>query len=127
MATFYCTNGSAEVAESATTCPHCGDDIVARQARADFVDKLIAALRHPEPTTPLRAAWIPGQRHERKAVPALMQIAGEPNDAFIVEAVIEALGKIAVPQALKTLHWVTKHPSPIVRRAATVAVHRLAV
>jgi len=58
MITFYCTNCWAEVPKSATICQHCGDDIAARRARADFVDKLIAALHHPEPTTRLRAAWL---------------------------------------------------------------------
>jgi len=65
MSTFYCTNCWAEVPESAATCPRCGDDIAARQTRADFVDKLIAALRHCEPMTPVRAAWILGERREQ--------------------------------------------------------------
>ncbi len=115
---FYCTNCWAEAPETAAVCPRCGDDIAARQARADFVDKLIAALRHPEPTTPIRAAWILGQRRERRAVPALIQLARESADPFIIEAAIAALARSDDERAQETVRRAATHPSPRVRRAA---------
>jgi HEAT repeat protein len=118
MITFYCTNCWAEVPESATICPRCGDDIVARQAQADFVDKLIGALHHPIPETAQHAAFILGQRRERRAVPALAQTICESGDLFLVEAVIEALGKIGGPEASDALREATHHRSPRLRRTA---------
>jgi HEAT repeat protein len=122
---FYCTNCWAEVAESATICPKCGDDIVARQARSDYVEKLIAALRHPEPTTPIRAAWILGERREPVAVEPLCRLVRESRDAFIVESVVEALGKIGDAHALTVIESATRHPSPRVRNAAKKALAQL--
>jgi HEAT repeat protein len=124
--TFYCTQCWSEVPGSATICPRCGDDIAARLARSDFADKLIAALHHPEPTTPIRAAWILGQRRERRAVPALIELARESPDTFIVEAAVAALGKIADLQALDTLREAVHHRSVRVRRAAQRSLQRIA-
>jgi len=72
MTIFYCPNCWGEVSEQATTCPHCYEKISERISQADYIDKLIAALRHKEATTPVRAAWILGERREKKAVPALI-------------------------------------------------------
>ena len=94
MTTFYCPDCWAEVPESATVCPHCYTNISERISQADYTDKLIAALRHKEPMTPMRAACILGERREPKAVPALTKIVGKGKDAFVVESAVEALGKI---------------------------------
>ena len=113
--TFYCTHCWRAVPESATVCPHCRDDIAARQARADYADKLIAALHHPEPTTPVRAAWILGQRRERKAVEPLCRVVRESNDTFIVESAVCALGKIGDARAMEMLQWAAEHAHPRIR------------
>jgi len=119
----YCTHCWTEVPEQATVCPRCGDDIAARQASADFVEKLIAALHHPEPTTPIRAAWILGQRREREAVEPLIQLARTCPDPFLVESAVEALGKIGDPRALGTLHFIVQqHPNLRVRRMARLVL-----
>ena len=110
------------VSESARICPLCGDDIAARQAQADYVDKLIAALRHPEAGTPVRAAWIPGERHERGAVKSLITLVHESSDPFIVEAAIEALGKIGDEATREILTTALTHPSLRVRLKAEAAM-----
>lgn len=124
--TFYCTNCWAEVAESAVVCPRCGDDLIARQARADYVEKLIAALHHPEPSTPVRAAWILGERRERAAVEPLCRLVRESPDAFQVESAVEALGKIGDPRAAAALDTATRHPSRRVRLTAHRALAAVA-
>jgi len=116
--TFYCTHCWREVQQTATVCPHCGDDIAARQAHADYTDKLIGALHHPEPTTPIRAAWILGQRRERKAVAPLCELARESNDAFIAESAVNALGAIGDARARDTLRWAANCSQPRLRAAA---------
>ncbi|HUJ11881.1 MAG TPA: HEAT repeat domain-containing protein [Verrucomicrobiae bacterium] len=124
MTTFYCANCWREVPESATICPHCGDDMIARQARSDFVDKLIAALRHPEPLTPMRAAWILGERRERQAVLPLIETCRSADNVFLMVAVVEALGKIGHPQGLETLREAARHPNAHLRRSAELALAR---
>jgi len=123
--TFYCINCWATVPESATICPHCGDDIAVRQARADFVDKLIAALHLPEPTTVMRAAWVLGRRRERRAVAALRQLAAGADDGFIAASAVEALEKIGAPEVLGALRRAARHSSPRVRRVAARAMRTI--
>jgi HEAT repeat protein len=115
MTTFYCPECWAEVPESVTVCPHCHTNISERISEAEYTDKLIAALRHKEPTTPVRAAWILGERREQRAVPALTRIVKKAKDAFLVESAVEALGKIAGSPAIATVRSATHHSSLRVR------------
>jgi HEAT repeat protein len=115
MTTFYCPNCWAEVPESATICPYCHAEISERISQADYVEKLISALRHKEPTTPVRAAWILGERREEKAVPALAKIVKKAKDAFLVESAVEALGKIGGDTASDVVRAAAHHSSLRVR------------
>ncbi|MFN3409635.1 MAG: SUMF1/EgtB/PvdO family nonheme iron enzyme [Limisphaerales bacterium] len=120
--TFFCTHCWREVPEAATVCPHCGDDIAARQAGRDYTDKLIAALHHPEATTPIRAAWLLGQRRERKAVAPLCALVRETKDPFLAVQAIHALGAIGDPRARTTLEWAASGPAPRLRAEAHEAL-----
>jgi HEAT repeat protein len=126
MTTFYCPNCWAEVPESATICPHCHTEISERLSQADYADKLIAALRHKEPMTPVRAAWILGERREQKAVPALAKIVKKAKDAFLVESAVEALGKIGGGAASDAVRAATQHSSLRVRVKARDVLKQLA-
>jgi HEAT repeat protein len=123
--TFYCTHCWREVPPTATVCPHCGDDIAARQARADYADKLIAALRHPESATPIRAAWILGQRRERKAVEPLCRLVRETNDPFIAASAVNALGAIGDARARETLQQAANCTQARLRGAARAALKKI--
>ena len=125
MTTFYCPICWAEVPESATVCPHCHTDISELISQADYVDKPIAALRHKEPMTPVRAAWILGERLEQKAVPALAKIVKKAKDAFLVESAVEALGKIGGTTATATVRAATQHLSLRVRVKARDVLREL--
>jgi HEAT repeat protein len=59
-----------------------------------FVRKLIRALHHPEPETPVRAAYVLGELKAVEAVPKLKQVIGQSQDPFLRAAAIRALGKI---------------------------------
>jgi HEAT repeat protein len=126
MTTFYCPNCWSEVPETATVCPHCHADILERITQADYADKLIAALRHKEPMTPLRAAWILGERREQKAAPALAKIVRKAKDAFLVENAVEALGKIGGRAASDAIRAATQHSSLRVRVKARDVLKQLA-
>ncbi len=122
---FYCTNCWALVQESLKTCPVCGDDIAICQAQAGYVDKLIAALSHPEPGTPVRAAWMLGERREQKAVAELIRLVRESPDTVIVEAAVEALGKIDDERAREIVSAALAHPFVRVRWRAEMAMTKL--
>lgn len=97
LLTFFCPVCWTETPTGGGTCPRCGADMEAVQRGRDFVDKLIAALDHPEPGTRARAAMILGLRRERRGAAALMRVVRKGKDAFLVEAAIEALGRIGDP------------------------------
>jgi HEAT repeat protein len=126
MTTFYCPNCWTEVPESATSCPHCHTEISERISQADYVDKLISALRHKEPMAPVRAAWILGERREQKAVPALAKIVKKAKDAFLVESAVEALGKIRGSTASNAVRGAAHHSSLRVRVRARDVLRDLA-
>jgi HEAT repeat protein len=58
------------------------------------VEKLVSALRHPDPQTVRRAAWILGRLKAREAVPALLDLGERTADPYVIESVVEALGEI---------------------------------
>jgi HEAT repeat protein len=125
MMAFFCPACWAEVSEQATTCPRCNANITEHISQADYVEKLIAALSHKEPTTPVRAAWILGERLEKKAVPALTRIVHKAADAFLVESAVEALGKIGGKAAVAAVRTALRHSSLRVRVKAREALMKI--
>ena len=109
MVSFFCPNCWASVAESTRVCPRCKIDIVQWKSQHDYADELIAALWHPIPTTPVIAAQILGDRREQKAVPALIRVLHETTDAYLAEAVVEALSKIDNVEAAKVVRAACQH------------------
>jgi hypothetical protein len=76
----YCPHCWAENVWSATTCRQCGAALHGPDVNGvPYREKLLAALRQPEPETRARAATILGE-------------AGEPTDARTIHALIDALG-----------------------------------
>lgn len=67
---YYCPHCWREVKAQTGICPFCRGNIT-MAAHRSFDDKLIAALHHPEPQTPLRVSAILGKRKTAAALPAL--------------------------------------------------------
>jgi HEAT repeat protein len=95
------------------------------QAQRDFVDKLIAALDHPEPETRARAALILGLRRETRCVDHLIRVVRQTRDASLVEVAVEALGRIGDPRSREAIEWAGIHGSLRVRQAARRALASL--
>lgn len=114
----YCPRCWTELATAVTSCPSCGADLV--DDRRDYVDKLIAALRHPEPLTQRRAAYVLGLRAEKRAVQPLIEILNGPADVYVRAEAACALGKIGTASARTALQWAdaNMHESFLVRRVA---------
>ena len=103
MLTFYCTHCWAVVEPKARTCPSCGN--VLSDDRSDLTDKYIAALRHPQPETRLRAAWMLGRMRAKRAISALVAlvIARGDHDPYVLSAALRSLGQIGDQQAVPVL------------------------
>jgi len=123
--TFYCPICWSEVSKDDRTCKSCGADLASADARP-MLEKLCSALNHPEPETAVRAAWILGERREKRAVPQLIRVVETTSDGFLAEAAAEALGKIADPRALECLNEAAEHGPVRVRIASRNALRRIA-
>lgn len=64
------------IPQEAKTCPFCGRDIAAADARS-YSERLIGSLNHPEPETRLRAAEILGEQRYAPADGPLLARARE--------------------------------------------------
>ena len=120
----HCPRCWAELATAVTICPACGADLT--DDRRDYVDKLIAALHHPEPLTQRRAAYILGLRAEKRAVPALIDILKSPADVYVRAEAACSLGKIGTASARAALQRAEAdtQESFLVRRVAAQGMTR---
>lgn len=105
-------------------CPECGADLQ-RHAEESYEKKLIGALRHPEPTVPVRAAMVLGKLRYRAATPALIEAAMNTKDPYLQEAVAQALGAIGDRKALPCLERLRREGALRVRAAAELALVRV--
>lgn len=122
---LYCPRCWHELSSKATACPACGGHCAQLSDEQSYVEKLIAALNHPEPRTPVRAAWILGQLRATVAVPALIEVVRESDDFYLIEAAVEALEHIGDPASRPVLTWAAAHGALRVRRAAERALKQL--
>jgi len=105
------------------SCPHCDLNIAEFFKGKDYVDKLIVALDHREPETPVRAAWILGRLQDKRAVEPLIKLIDATEDVYIARAAVEALGRIDTAKARKYLKAVAdNHPAVLVKDAAARAL-----
>ena len=122
--TSFCPYCWAEVDVDAVVCPHC--HVLLTQDNRQYVEKLIAALHHPEPLTQRRAAYVLGLLRNAQAVPALCALLSESSDPYLQAEAAAALGSIGGPQAAAALHEAAGEAlSVIVRRAAGDALTKI--
>lgn len=92
--TYFCPECWQEVQPDDRTCRHCGADM-SEAARRTFPEKLVAALNHWEPSTPIRAAGILSRIRHAQAIPALLARAAREidrarPDPYLVAACLRA-------------------------------------
>jgi HEAT repeat protein len=95
--------------------PSCGLDIRKFWDSKDHVQKLILALNHPEPSTPVRAAWLLGKTKDPRAVDALVDLITEGKERYIVRAAINALTEMNTAKAREVLATLLDHRDRTVR------------
>lgn len=121
---FYCPHCWAIAPAGAYNCPACG--AIIEDSTADIIDKYIAALRHPQPETRLRAAWILGRMPATRAVPALLAIVAA-RDPYLLSVAVKSLGQIGDQQAVPELAALLADPNAsfMARHEAILALARL--
>jgi HEAT repeat protein len=124
MLTFFCPDCWSDSTEDSPVCPRCGAEIQSWKSK-DFLEKLIIALGHTEPSTPIRAARILGELGGQRAVRALADALPESRDVFLTVEIIRALGRARAEGARPQLEAMLEHPSGWVRREAEAALSRL--
>ena len=82
-------------------------------------------MKHPEPETPIRVAWILGRRRETRALSALIELVRSTVDVYIATAAVQALSEIGTTEALAFLRTLGDHPAQMVRKAAHAALDSL--
>lgn len=88
--TYYCINCWHEIKRDTVICPHCGYD-QKKATNITFTEKLIKALKHPEPETPIRAATILGKLKVKEAESELLSRLKSEKDPYIIKALVDAL------------------------------------
>lgn len=98
---YFCPSCLSELDKDSVRCPYCNCDIKEFSRKKDFVEKLIAALHHPEPSTPIRAATILGHLKDERAVEPLFELARGTDDMYVRVAAIKALVAIKTRRSLE--------------------------
>lgn len=121
---WFCPNCWSEVQPTDRVCPVCGASLGECDQRT-FEEKLLAALRHPEPATGVRVAGILGKLQSQRAVPELIQTLQRSRDAYLSEAAARALGEIGDPAAVPALRQVLRSSYLLARIAAAEALGKI--
>ena len=122
MVTFFCPGCWHDFNEDLVRCPNCGLVIHEFYNSKDYLEKLILALRHPEPTTPIRAAWLLGKIRDPRAVAPLIDIVQGTKDLYLAREAVKALGAIDTLQARHFLLALANHPARMIRAEACAAL-----
>jgi HEAT repeat protein len=124
MLTIYCPACYAANDEWDTMCKKCGGPLTEERA-GDFTERLVWALRHPEPTVAPRAAWILGERRDPRAVEPLIALVEHSKDLGVLEEATVALGKIGDRRALSVLRNLLADSYVSVRERAAWALGKI--
>ncbi len=122
----YCPHCWSEIEEGTEHCSRCGRPVA--EPEADFVDKLIAALRHPEPTRAGLAVHILGEMlREPRAIEPLIGLVRARPDAHVLKLAVQALGHLGDARAVPALVDLLEDPTAVVvaRVAAVDALHQI--
>lgn len=121
----FCPKCWNEVPLEAARCPACGVDL---NETLDFTDKLIAALRHREPTRAgLAIDILTRWRPEPRAVEPLCELLNHATDAAILKQAALGLGRLRDQRAAPALSRLLLNGSRafVARQAAAEALGQI--
>jgi len=122
----YCPHCWKEILPDAEHCPHCGE--ATDESGVPFVDRLLATLRHPEPTRAgLAIDLLTEHLHEPRAVEPLIELLTTTHDAAILKQAARGLGLLGDPRAVTALARLLGNADApyVARREAAFALGKL--
>jgi len=119
--TLFCADCWADNPAGAERCRRCGA-VLALQRAADYVEKLIRALDHPESATPVRSTTILGKIGDPRAIGPSSRLALDAPDPYIAEAAVLVLGNFESERVTVLLRMVQRRGAAPARRAAGAAL-----
>lgn len=87
---FYCWSCYGRNDRATGACVHCGQEI-SPPAEATETQRLIWALRHPDPDVAIISARRLGTEGDRDAVPALRAVIDQPPDPYVAGEALHSL------------------------------------
>jgi len=118
MTTFFCPSCWQTLEEDQDPCPHCGCKVSEYLQAKSYTQRLIEALNHPEPETPVRAAYILGAKRDREAVPFLVEKAESTKDVYLAMTCLDALARIGGQDAVNGIRLFCTDPRVMVSQRA---------
>lgn len=123
---YFCPNCFAEIPweQRKAACPRCHTDAATWQQGLSFDERLIHALKHPNPTTRMMTIITLGNHRLPAAADALVACAfASPSDVVQDLEIIRSLNKLPDGITKSTaLRRLTTHPAKSVRRAARASL-----
>jgi predicted amidophosphoribosyltransferase len=116
---FFCPGCWKDFAFAIEACPQCGINVSNFWDRKDLVEKLIHSLQHPEPSTPVRAAWLLGRIKDPRAVGALIKIIQKTRDFYLSREAVRALKQFATEEAQQFVDSLRNHPVRMIQVEVT--------
>ncbi len=116
MTRYYCPGCWTDFEKDAARCPVCGLVIPIFRDSKDYAEKLIVALHHPEHSTPVRSAGLPGTTKAPRAVSALIDFFKRTGDITIARAAVKAPGELDREEARRFFCAPADHPAGMIRR-----------
>jgi HEAT repeat protein len=108
----YCPHCWKETPLDAVRCPHYGQST--DEGETDFVDRLISALRHPEPTRAgLAIDMLTEGFREPRAVQPLIALLGSTKDISVLVQAARGLGVLGDRHAVPALIEILKQPDAL--------------
>ena len=107
---YYCPGCWQDFAFAIEACPQCGINVADFWGRKDLVEKLIHSLQHPEPSTPVRAAWLLGRIKDPRAVEPLIRVIQDTRDFYLAREAVRALKQFATEEAQQFVESLRNHP-----------------
>lgn len=121
----FCPKCWNEISVEAARCPACGADL---NETPDFTDKLIAALRHREPTRAgLAIDILTRWQSESRAVEPLCELLDHATDAAILKQAALGLGRLRDRRAAPALSRLLLNEAQafVARQAAAEALGQI--
>ncbi len=107
---YYCPGCWKDFPADMEVCSSCGMNIHFFWDSKDMVEKLIHSLRHPEPSTSIRAAWLLGKIGDPRAVQPLIHLIQNTQDYYLMRTAVQALQQINTEEGLEFLKTLLEAP-----------------